>query len=102
MSSSTIINKLQLALDDNQVEFLKSIKKLTNYSKLEKSLKKIKKDNVMVVGDLIIDKYIFGNVQGKSGKEPHMVFSNKFEEMYIGGSAIIANHLSEFAKKLHF
>ena len=100
MSSSTIINKLQLALDDNQVEFLKSIKKLTNYSKLEKSLKKIKKDNVMVVGDLIIDKYVFGNVQGKSGKEPHMVFSNKFEEMYIGGSAIIANHLSEFAKKI--
>ena len=27
MSSSTIINKLQLALDDNQVSFLKSIKK---------------------------------------------------------------------------
>ena len=68
MSSSTIINKLQLALDDNQVEFLKSIKKITNFSKLEKSLNKIKKDNVMVVGDLIIDKYIFGNVQGKSGR----------------------------------
>ena len=69
MSSSTIINKLQLALDDNQVEFLKSIKKSEIFSKLEKSLNKIKKDNVMVVGDLIIDKYIFGNVQGKSGKD---------------------------------
>ena len=41
MSSSTIINKLQLALDDNQ-EFLKSIKKITNFSKLEK-LNKLKK-----------------------------------------------------------
>ena len=100
MSSSTIINKLQLALNDNQVKFLKSIKKLTNFRKMEKSLNKIKKDNVMVVGDLIIDKYVFGKVQGKSGKEPHMVFSNENEEMYIGGSALIANHLSEFAKKI--
>ena len=37
---------------------------------------------------------------GKSGKEPHMVFNQNKEDMYIGGSAIIANHLSEFAKKI--
>jgi rfaE bifunctional protein nucleotidyltransferase chain/domain len=100
MSSSKIINKMHLALNDNQIDFLKNIKKLINFSSLEKSLNKIKKDHVMVVGDLIVDKYIFGNVQGKSGKEPHMVFRKKFEEMYIGGSSIIANHISEFVKKI--
>ena len=100
MSSSNIINKLHLALNNNQVDFLKNIRKLINLDSLEESLKNLKKDKVMVIGDLIIDKYIFGNVQGKSGKEPHMVFSEKFEEMYVGGSSIIANHISEFAKKI--
>ena len=52
------------------------------------------------MGDLIIDKYIFGNVLGKSGKEPHLVFNQAKESMYIGGSAIIANHLSDFIKKI--
>ena len=100
MSSSEIINKLQLDLNNKQIDFLKNVKKKINYRGLEKSLNKIKHDNVMVVGDLIIDEYIFGNVKGKSGKEPHMVFSKKFEEMHIGGSSIIANHISEFVKKV--
>lgn len=100
MSSSNIINKLHLALDNDQVDFLKNIKKIINFNSLENSLNHLKKDNVLVVGDLIIDKYVFGDVQGKSGKEPHMVFSEKFQEIYIGGSSIIANHISEFAKKI--
>lgn len=100
MSSSSIINEMHLALNDNQIEFINNIKKIVNFNNIKKSLNKLKKDKVLVVGDLIIDKYVFGNVQGKSGKEPHMVFSQKFEEMYIGGSSIISNHISEFAKKI--
>ena len=100
MSSSKIINKLQLDLNISQIDYLKNIKRKINFRELEKYFDLIKKDKVMVVGDLIIDKYIFGNVKGKSGKEPHMVFSKKFEEMHIGGSSIIANHISEFVKKI--
>ena len=61
---------------------------------------KLKKDKVLVVGDLIIDRYIYGNVLGKSGKEPHMVFKQIKKDLYLGGSAIIANHLSDFIKKI--
>jgi len=101
MSSSSIINENKLALSDEHAEFLKNVKKLINYHEVIKSLDMIKKkDKVLIVGDLIIDKYIFGNVLGKSGKEPHMVFSKIYEETYLGGSSMISNHLADFVKKI--
>jgi rfaE bifunctional protein kinase chain/domain/rfaE bifunctional protein nucleotidyltransferase chain/domain len=96
MSSSKIVNQLGLALNEKQLKFLSKIKKSNNYYKIIGSLDKLRKDKVLVVGDLIMDEYIFGNVLGKSGKEPHLVFNQIKEEMYIGGSAIIASHLSDF------
>ena len=63
-------------------------------------MNKIRKDRILVIGDLIIDRYVFGDVLGKSGKEPHMVYRQLKEEMYIGGSSIIANHLSDFVDNI--
>jgi len=100
MSSSRIINKLGLALNEKQTKFLELIKKSSSYESIVNSLNKIKKDKILVIGDLIIDKYIFGRVLGKSGKEPHMVFSKATEECYIGGSSIIANHVSDFVNNI--
>ena len=55
---------------------------------------------VLVIGELIIDKYCFGDVIGKSGKEPHLVFKKNSTEFYLGGSAAIARHLSSFVNKV--
>jgi rfaE bifunctional protein nucleotidyltransferase chain/domain len=100
MSSSKIVNQLGLALNLEQSNFLTQVKKKDNFGSIFKALNKLKKDKVLVVGDLIIDRYIYGNVLGKSGKEPHMVFSQDKEDFYLGGSAIIANHLSDFVKNI--
>ena len=100
MSSSKIINEFSLALNEEQSKFINQVKKENSYESIINSLNGLKNTRVLVIGDLIIDKYIFGDVMGKSGKEPHMVFNQNKEDMYIGGSAIIANHLSEFAKKI--
>ena len=100
MSSSKIINNFGLALNDEQIKFLNQIKKKEDYNTIINALDKLKEDKVLVVGDLIIDKYIYGDVLGKSGKEPHMVFSQSTKDLYLGGSAIIANHLSDFIKKV--
>ena len=76
MSSSKIINEFGLALNDEQIKFLNQVKKKDNFNSIINVLNKLKQDKVLVVGDLIIDKYIYGEVLGKSGKEPHMVFSH--------------------------
>jgi rfaE bifunctional protein nucleotidyltransferase chain/domain len=100
MSSSKIVNQLGMNLDETKKKFLKQVKKKDNFESIIKALNKLKKNKVLIVGDLIIDRYIYGNVLGKSGKEPHMVFGQTKEDFYIGGSAIIANHLSDFINKI--
>ena len=100
MSSSKIINQLGIALDENQIKFLEKIKKSHSYNSIIDCLNKLRKDKILVVGDLIIDEYVFGNVLGKSGKEPHLVLNREKEKMYIGGSSIIANHLSDFVNNI--
>ena len=100
LSSSKIINQLSLALNEKQSNFLKKLKEQNDYNDIVDSINKVKKTKVLVVGDLIIDRYVFGNVLGKSGKEPHMVFNQIKEDMHVGGSAIVANHLSDFVKKI--
>lgn len=100
MSSSKIINQLGINLNDEQVKFLSEVKKKDSFESIINILDKLKKNKVLVTGDLIIDRYVCGNVLGKSGKEPHMVFSQEEEDLYLGGSAIIANHLSDFINKI--
>jgi len=100
MSSSKIVNKLGLTLNEEQIKFLDQIKKKDTLDSIITALDKLKKDRVIVVGDLIIDKYVYGDVLGKSGKEPHMVFQQFTNSLYLGGSAIIANHLSDFIKNI--
>jgi rfaE bifunctional protein nucleotidyltransferase chain/domain len=79
MSSSKIINEFGLALNIEQSQFINQIKKHNSYNDIIRSLNELKNTKVLVVGDLIIDRYIFGDVMGKSGKEPHMVF-NQYKE----------------------
>ena len=67
MSSSKIINQFGLALNEEQSKFLKDIKKKDNYNSIIDALDKLRKDKALVVGDLIIDNYIYGDVLGKSG-----------------------------------
>ena len=97
-SSSKIINLNNLVFNEEQKNFITKIKKKFNYNEISKILSKFKKLDVFVVGELIVDKYCFGDVIGKSGKEPHLVLKEKATEYYLGGSAAIARHLSTFVR----
>ena len=55
---------------------------------------------VLVIGEAIIDKYVFCETLGKSGKEPHLVLRNLREEVYLGGALSIARNVSDFCKKI--
>ena len=48
---------------------------------------------------MIVDKYCFGNVIGKSGKEPHLVLKENKTEYYLGGSAAVVKHIASFVNK---
>tara|TARA_B100000123_G_scaffold272539_1_gene255772 strand:- start:2980 stop:4488 length:1509 start_codon:yes stop_codon:yes gene_type:complete len=99
-SSSNLINSTNFALNDVQKKFIDKLKKKYNFDEIVKIFNKFKSLKVLIIGELIIDQYFFGSVIGKSGKEPHLVLSEKFNEKYLGGSAAIANHLSTFCKQI--
>lgn len=65
--------------------------------KLRHMVEGFSKLKVLVVGDIIIDEYVFCKVQGLTTKDAAM--STKYESMerYAGGALAIARHLSNFA-----
>lgn len=101
-SSSNIINKSGVLLNDEQKIFLNGIKKKYSYGYISKIINKFEKLKPLVIGETIIDQYVFCEVLGKSGKEPHLVIKDDFKETYLGGAGAIANHLSTFCKKVNF
>ena len=53
---------------------------------------------VAVVGEVIIDEYVYCDAMGKSGKEPILVSRFVSSECHGGGVLAVANHLSEFCR----
>jgi rfaE bifunctional protein nucleotidyltransferase chain/domain len=77
-SSSEIINSNNLNLNNEQRVFISNLKKKYNYNQIIEELYKFKNLSVCIIGELIIDKYCFGDIVGKSGKEPHLVLKENF------------------------
>ena len=101
-SSSSLINNHYNLHSPLQKKFIDIIKKKYNLDFIIKEVEKIKNLKIFLVGETIIDQYIFGEVLGKSGKEPHLVMQQESKKQYLGGAAAIANHLSTFCSKVNF
>jgi cytidyltransferase-like protein len=99
-SSTKILNNSEFIFSKEQREILKKIKNKFDFAYVEKKINDLKKIDVTVLGEIIFDKYIFGNVIGKSGKEPHLVQIYEHEESFIGGSAAVARNIAEFVKSV--
>ena len=97
-SSGTLINSYFSSLNENQKKFISEIKKEFSFNQIEKILDKLFLKKVLVIGEAIIDEYIFCETLGKSGKEPILSLKKLNSEIYYGGSLAVAKHLSDFCK----
>ena len=101
-SSSKILNNSTNLFSNKQKEILNYLKnKKLNFYRIENLLNSLSSLEVTVLGEIIFDEYNFGNVIGKSGKEPHLVHKFSYKETYAGGSAAVARHLSNFIKSIN-
>jgi bifunctional ADP-heptose synthase (sugar kinase/adenylyltransferase) len=55
---------------------------------------------VAVVGETIIDEYVYCDAMGKSGKEPILVSRYISSECHGGGAIAVANHLADFCAQV--
>ena len=81
---------------DNNFNYPKDYLKRHNisFSNLETILNKFNKLNILVIGDLIIDKYIFLDPLGMSREDPTIVTKKINEKIFLGGAGIVAMHAS--------
>ena len=99
-SSTNLINRHEETKSNLQSLFIKKIKKNYTFLKIRKLIEDFKKIKVLVIGETIIDQYVFCEALGKSGKEPMLVLRDIKTEEYLGGAAAISRHLSPFCNHI--
>ena len=66
------------------------------FNKFLNDIEKLKKLKVLVVGETIIDEYVFCEALGKSGKESVLALREQQIHKYLGGILPIAKNISNF------
>tara|TARA_B100000767_G_scaffold234503_1_gene227363 strand:- start:61 stop:1581 length:1521 start_codon:yes stop_codon:yes gene_type:complete len=97
-SSSSLLNKFGNMHSKEQELFIRNISDKHSFKMIHKKIEEISKLKVLVIGETIIDQYVFCEALGKSGKEPVLVLRDLETQEYLGGSLAIARHLSSFCK----
>jgi rfaE bifunctional protein kinase chain/domain/rfaE bifunctional protein nucleotidyltransferase chain/domain len=99
-SSSSILNQSGSTFNLFQKSFINKIKSEINLNNFNTHINKLQNLKVLVIGEAIIDQYVFCEALGKSGKEPHLVLKDVSEELYLGGVLSIARNISDFCNKI--
>ncbi|MCH8928826.1 MAG: adenylyltransferase/cytidyltransferase family protein [Candidatus Marinimicrobia bacterium] len=95
-SSSKIINENLHLISDEAKKFISGLKNRYSQGEILGTLNSLQDLKVTIVGEAIIDEYIYGDTIGKSSKDPHLVLRQKNIEIHLGGSLAIANQVAEF------
>ena len=95
-SSSSLLNKFGNLYSKEQKSFIQQIVDKHSFDFIKSKVEELKNLKVLVIGETIIDQYVFCEALGKSGKEPVLVLRDLETQQYLGGVLAIARHLSAF------
>lgn len=96
-SSTKLINQNFPVFPPGVKEFVQEFVQKYTFDDIRKIVDSLNELKVLVIGDIIIDEYIFCNVQGLMSKDRAFSAHYNHEERYLGGSLAIARHLSNFS-----
>lgn len=99
-SSSSLINRHVDLISKETSQFLEKIKNEFTTSQLINCVESFSDLKVLIVGDAIIDEYQYVQPLGQSGKGQHLTARCLNNEVFLGGSLIIANHIAQFSKNV--
>ena len=68
---------------------------------LKENKKNFKKINILCVGDIMMDHYIFGKIERMSPEAPIPIFLNQSEKFEIGGAGNVAKNITSFGAKVN-
>lgn len=99
-SSSKIINAMGDLFTEDVKSFLENVKGKLQSSDIIRELDSLKNARILVLGDTILDEYVYCNEMDKSGKEPIVVFSHIESEIHSGGVLAVANHVAQLSSNV--
>jgi len=95
-SSSSLLNKFGNLYSKEQELYFRNIVDKYSFEMIKEGVEEINKLKVLVIGEAIIDQYVFCEALGKSGKESVLVLRELETQEFLGGSLAIARHLNNF------
>ena len=99
-SSSTLINNNLFKKRGNKEIFLEKVKKILKNKSSQNLIDDFSNLKVLLIGETIIDEYVFCETVGKAGKDPFLVSKKISSETYAGGVLAGANNISDFVSEV--
>lgn len=99
-SSTKLLNNEFPVLSADAKEFLKDFSARHSFDEIRGYMEKMQTLKILVIGDIIIDQYIFCTVQGLSAKDRVLSALYDREEEYLGGVLAVARHLAKFSNNV--
>ena len=102
-SSTKLLNKFFGALPETVVKESNDLRKKYGeniFEQIREQIESFKDLKILVVGDIIIDEYVFCTIQGLTRKDLVTSAFYDYQETYAGGALVVARHLANFAGKV--
>ncbi|HET6883052.1 MAG TPA: PfkB family carbohydrate kinase [Pirellulales bacterium] len=97
-SSSALINQYLSQFPDHVRQYLDGFAHRHTAEDVLRPLRAAEELKVLVIGETIIDDYVYCEAMGKSGKEPVLATRLIDDQRYPGGVLACANHLASFCR----
>jgi len=99
-SSTALIDKLPQANVERAHRLKQTCRKHdVSSDALARLLDRVRGLKVLVVGDVILDRYIFCDALGIASEAPVVSLAHRDERCYVGGAAIVARHVASLGAK---
>jgi len=98
LSFSSLINQITSVIPDDSKEYIFKIREKYSIEDILNIINSLQDIKVLIIGDAVLDEYIYCKSMDKSGKEPIISYKFTNSELHAGGVFAIANHLSGFTK----
>ena len=99
-SSTKLINTAMSGLPEEVRHYMEDFSMRHTMEEIMGYVQKAENLKVLVVGDVIVDRYTYCNVQGLMSKDMGYSARLKSTEEYLGGAVAVARHLAEFSDEV--
>lgn len=99
-SSTQLINQNFPVFPPGVRDYIEDFSKRYSFKDIRRIVEEMRSLRVLVVGDIIVDEYVFCTVQGLMSKDRALSARYERDERYLGGGLAVARHIADFSNNV--